>query len=196
MDKNNGYLICNNCFGYYKLKENESPDDFKGCECGGPLEYRESIDNLRVTISNSSSETDSRNNAPENDYNPYYSSNKEIPDILSSKSKEREKYIENLQETVLNEDVILKYINEEQILDDTHDKLPVSDLIEEKKIEDEFDTQNIMINDIMEKENLFQFYLKNKRENEFLRYNYSYLKIGFIILLIAFLILVVMYSIR
>ncbi|NYB52711.1 MAG: hypothetical protein HVN35_09160 [Methanobacteriaceae archaeon] len=42
-----GYLFCNHCGGYYKLKKNESPLDFLKCECGNSLEYckdRETLD--------------------------------------------------------------------------------------------------------------------------------------------------------
>ncbi len=34
-----GYLFCNYCGGYYKLKNDESPRDFVKCECGNPLEF-------------------------------------------------------------------------------------------------------------------------------------------------------------
>jgi len=43
-----GYLICNTCLGYYKLKENESPEDFNKCECGGSLKYAENIDQRKI----------------------------------------------------------------------------------------------------------------------------------------------------
>lgn len=34
----NGYLVCNNCGGYYKLQQDESWKDFDTeCECGGQL---------------------------------------------------------------------------------------------------------------------------------------------------------------
>jgi hypothetical protein len=40
----NGYLVCKKCNRYYKLQEDESPEDFTDqCECGGKLEYREDI---------------------------------------------------------------------------------------------------------------------------------------------------------
>jgi hypothetical protein len=40
----NGYLVCNKCEGYYELQPGESPDDFSDeCECGGKLEYRDSL---------------------------------------------------------------------------------------------------------------------------------------------------------
>jgi hypothetical protein len=39
-----GYLVCDKCNGYYKLHAGESPEDFTNkCECGGKLEYRDSI---------------------------------------------------------------------------------------------------------------------------------------------------------
>jgi len=38
-----GYLKCDKCRGYYELKPGESPDDFSECECGGNLEYVESL---------------------------------------------------------------------------------------------------------------------------------------------------------
>lgn len=37
---NNGYLICEKCDGYYKLQDNESPDDFESCQCGGKLIHK------------------------------------------------------------------------------------------------------------------------------------------------------------
>ena len=39
-----GYLICQNCGGYYKLKEGESAEDFVACECYGQLVYVEELD--------------------------------------------------------------------------------------------------------------------------------------------------------
>ena len=33
------HLVCEKCGGYYKLKEGESPEDFKACQCGGDLKY-------------------------------------------------------------------------------------------------------------------------------------------------------------
>ena len=39
MSGNNGYLICEDCGGYYKLQSGESPNDYEKCQCGGKLEY-------------------------------------------------------------------------------------------------------------------------------------------------------------
>ncbi|MCE5214700.1 MAG: YrzE family protein [Methanobacterium sp.] len=39
-----GYLICDTCEGYYKLKPEESPEDFlRRCNCGGYLNYSLSL---------------------------------------------------------------------------------------------------------------------------------------------------------
>jgi hypothetical protein len=47
-----GYLVCDQCGGYYRLHEGESPDDFmKKCQCGGHLEY---FDNLGGNLGRSS----------------------------------------------------------------------------------------------------------------------------------------------
>ena len=43
-NKDNGFLICNTCEGYYKLQEGELPDDFDtNCECGGSLEHTKNV---------------------------------------------------------------------------------------------------------------------------------------------------------
>jgi len=39
-----GYLICENCGGYYELQPLEHPDDFEKCQCGGKLQYRENLE--------------------------------------------------------------------------------------------------------------------------------------------------------
>jgi hypothetical protein len=41
-----GYLICEECSGYYKLQESESPEDFDlTCKCGGDLKFHKSAYN-------------------------------------------------------------------------------------------------------------------------------------------------------
>jgi len=40
-----GFLVCDNCGGYYSLLPGESPEDFSDvCDCGGRWEYRENPD--------------------------------------------------------------------------------------------------------------------------------------------------------
>ena len=34
-----GYLVCEECGGYYELQPGESPEDYEECECGGKLKY-------------------------------------------------------------------------------------------------------------------------------------------------------------
>ncbi|NYB51021.1 MAG: protease htpX [Methanobacteriaceae archaeon] len=44
-NKNPGYLVCDNCGGYYELQPGESPEDFADeCDCGGKLEHANSLD--------------------------------------------------------------------------------------------------------------------------------------------------------
>ncbi len=43
-----GYLFCNYCGGYYKLKDDESPLDFVKCECGNPLEFCKTLQELQL----------------------------------------------------------------------------------------------------------------------------------------------------
>jgi hypothetical protein len=43
MSKDQGYLICEECGGYYQLQPGESTEDFDTCQCGGKLTYTESI---------------------------------------------------------------------------------------------------------------------------------------------------------
>ncbi len=38
-----GYLVCENCEGYYELQEGESLENFEECECGGNLKYVENL---------------------------------------------------------------------------------------------------------------------------------------------------------
>lgn len=45
-----GYLLCDKCRGYYKLKSDESPKDFTDkCSCGGKIRFSKSIDVVGAT---------------------------------------------------------------------------------------------------------------------------------------------------
>jgi len=44
------YLICESCGGYYELKEDESPEDFDNCQCGGNLKLVESVNEIEDEI--------------------------------------------------------------------------------------------------------------------------------------------------
>lgn len=55
----NGYLVCNDCGGYYELKPEESPQDFVACECGGKLKHTKKLD----TIPEDTEETNDKSKA-------------------------------------------------------------------------------------------------------------------------------------
>lgn len=46
ISKTRGYIICTECGGYYHLQEDESPSDFSSCECGGSLEYYDTLEDF------------------------------------------------------------------------------------------------------------------------------------------------------
>lgn len=97
----NGYLICENCNGYYQLQEGESPSDFDFCECGGHLNYHETLD----FFSEKNNETVSKNSESNMDYNEI----QEMVINLKNKAEKRKKEFEELskkveiQEEILNE---------------------------------------------------------------------------------------------
>jgi len=39
-----GFLICSKCNGYYSLEDDEIPDDFTHCRCGGTITYAPSLE--------------------------------------------------------------------------------------------------------------------------------------------------------
>ena len=46
-----GYLVCEKCKGYYKLREDESWEDFSNCECDGNLKYyRDIVDFIKENL--------------------------------------------------------------------------------------------------------------------------------------------------
>jgi hypothetical protein len=47
-----GYLFCNYCGGYYKLKDDETLRDYDKCECGNPLEFCKTYQDLQLKSTN------------------------------------------------------------------------------------------------------------------------------------------------
>ena len=43
LEKEKGYLLCEQCLGVYHLEPGESPEDFETCRCGGKLMYFENF---------------------------------------------------------------------------------------------------------------------------------------------------------
>ncbi len=85
-----GYLICQDCGGYYKLENGESKEDFVSCECHGSLIYVENIDEYL-----------NGNNDFNKDYisNKDYKSNKDFPKTVENKLTNVE---ESINETPLD----------------------------------------------------------------------------------------------
>jgi hypothetical protein len=86
-----GYLFCNYCGGYYKLKESESPRDYVKCECGNPLEFCKTDKELELKSYN-------------------LSQNKEVYDSFQTRIFKRRESLKNFFPTIEIED---DYIDEE-----------------------------------------------------------------------------------
>jgi predicted RND superfamily exporter protein len=100
-----GYLICENCGGYYQLQDGESPYDFDFCECGGSLNYQKDIEIVSRT-SDYLEDGESSNN--EMDY-------KEIHETiinLKNKAERRKKEFEELSKKVEIQEELIKEIKE------------------------------------------------------------------------------------
>jgi hypothetical protein len=48
-----GYLVCSGCDGFYELQEDETPEDFDKCECGSPLVYYKTREELEKRLKSS-----------------------------------------------------------------------------------------------------------------------------------------------
>ncbi len=205
----NGYLICNSCLGYYKLKENESPEDFKECECGSPLEYRENKYIRKPRISSSTNKFNSPHN-PDYEYDALHDLNEEyydeyaelqqIVDVIRVKAQERKIFMEKLYENVQKQEIILNNISEEQITEIKDNDWSLWDLIEEKDMKNDLNSQKMIIDDIIEKEKHLISYVKDKRKNKpfntkSIIYN-PYAKIGTLTLIIIFLSIITIYAIK
>lgn len=208
--KGKGYLICNTCSGYYKLKENESPEDFNRCECGGPLEYVENIDHIRKTgISSSTGKYKSKYSNPDYEFaidelkEEYYDEYRElqqIVDIIGINAEERMEFLEKLYENVQKQEMILNNINQKKIIEVEDNKWSLWGLIEEKNIKNDLSKQKMVMDDIIEKENRLLSYVKEKRGRKSLITKsingYSYWKISIITLIITFIGIITIYALR
>lgn len=209
--KNKGYLICNNCLGYYKLKENESPEDFKGCECGSPLEYRENINNLKKPgIFSSFNKFYSTYHEPDytyntldefnNEYYDEYAELQQIVDIIRVKAQERKRFLEKLYENVKKQEIILNSINQEKIIEVRDNNWSLWNYLEEKNIEKDLNDQKIIIDEILEQENRLLSHVKDKRNKKSFNTktitNYSYGKISIMTLVIVLISIIAIYAVK
>lgn len=119
--KTRGYLICTECGGYYHLQEGESPADFSSCECGGSLEYYDTLEK-------------------------FY----EEPEATESEIKDEDKRIrllEDLSRSIENEErtpkeiktgkwSLMEFVAEKRIIDDVREqKEIVNELLDEEIID-------------------------------------------------------------
>jgi len=130
-----GYLVCCDCSGYYKLKADESPDDFEECECGGILEYHENLDEL---IKEPRVDTDITG--------PYYEQTelKEMLSTLKNKAEKRKQLFEELSERVA--------IQEELLHDIKEGKWTLWEAISEKDLREDISEQKRLLSEIIQQE--------------------------------------------
>ncbi len=76
-----GYLVCEKCKGYYKLREDESWEDFSKCECDGNLKYYHDIIDFiqeNLTLEKEISDYKLRFEDLENNYSKLNTENKSL----------------------------------------------------------------------------------------------------------------------
>lgn len=172
LKESNGYLICIRCNGYYKLKENESLDDFEACECGGNLILRS---NLNALIDSEITGI--------NDDEHYPQSNEELHEIiavLKDKANERKKILEDLSNRILIQEELLNEIKEQ--------RWHLWEILEKKNVEKDINEQKSLLENIMEQEDRLLLHIRHQRgrsKNIEKRPNVqSFIKAGPIIILI------------
>lgn len=105
-----GYLICEKCGSYYKLKDGESINDFEGCSCGGKyrlVENLEDYDTSRIMIEKSSMKKDSVNDTKKTKKQPSGKDGRIKPNKLKS---EPNKIFSHLSNWFLNRKPIEKIL--------------------------------------------------------------------------------------
>ncbi len=142
----NRYLICNTCSGYYRLKDNEYPDDFIECECGGSLSFYNDV------------EIEDIYQYPQTGYGK---SNK----FSTPQYSKNEKILRKLQGNIKEQEIALNDIKHEKIVAITKDDWSIWERLdkdESKKIPDD---QKMIDNEIKKQENKLLLQVKNKRKD-------------------------------
>lgn len=179
-----GHLVCNKCRGYYKLKDNELPTDFTGCECGNTLEFIESND-FSLKISHI------------HEYYDEYKELQKIVDIVRIKAQERKEFLEQLHTRIKTQEKILNEIKQERITEVKDNKWSLWDLLEEKGLD--IKGQKTLIEDIIEHENKLMGFVKEKRKDTGITKNIIggyFVKIGGFAVLIAVLGILTIYVVK
>ena len=176
-NEDHGYLICHKCYGYYPLKENESPDDFLECECGNDLEFYEDIDNF-IKIKDSKDLTD---NSEVMDGN--YNELQEIENALKNKSEKRKKFFEDLSTRIKLQEDILTEIN--------YGERGLWDTLEEKSLSNGIETAAV---NIAAHENNFLSHVKKQRSRAERAESHYFTKISAILFVVAAFVLLILYA--
>ncbi len=192
-NRNNGYLVCNSCKGYYKLKDDEFFEDFEECECGNTLEYYPNIEIPEILESP---------NSTTNHYNlqkdlKNYQKEKEITNKIKQDNIKRARIIEKLHNNVKEQEMLLNTIKTEKILEINDNEMALWNLIESHETENNPMNQQMMIDTMREQENILfsKVYDKRKSESSNSPLKSSYGKIAIIILIIVILVIVGIYLI-
>ena len=99
-----GYLFCNYCGGYYQLNEDESPRDYEKCECGNPLEFCKTHQELEFKSKN-------------------LNQNKEVFDSFQTRLSQRRESLKNFFPTIgIEDDFIQDELGEKDELWDVIDR--------------------------------------------------------------------------
>lgn len=177
-NEDHGYLICHKCYGYYPLRENESPDDFLECECGNDLEFYEDIDDF-IKIKDSKDLTGNNSEIMDDNYNEL----QEIENALKSKSEKRKKFFEDLSTRIKMQEDILTEIN--------YGERGLWDTLEEKSLNDGVETAAV---NIALHEDNFLSHVKKQRSRAERAESHYFTKISAILFIIAAFVLLILYS--
>jgi hypothetical protein len=134
-DSSNGYLVCENCNGYYPLQEGELHSDFDLCECGGYLSYYQDIKQF--------STVNLTDDLP--DPNLKYDDLQKIISNLKNKAERRKERFEELSKKVKVQDELLTDIKD--------GKWALWESIAEKNIHEDVKDQRKLLRDILDDEN-------------------------------------------
>jgi len=191
-----GYLICDSCKGYYKLKNNESPDDFLKCECGGSLRYRRNIDNLLKVPRIPSIYNDSGIYSEIDEYDEYEEL-QQIVNFLRIKATERKRFLEDLCQRVMSQEEMLNKIKYGRYNELNSENESIWDILDKRTLNNKISGQKKVIDNSIENENRFLSLLHEKRSkpksiSEKL-YAANLTKLSIIVLLIVAIIIISIY---
>jgi hypothetical protein len=163
--RSDGYLLCNDCNGYYHLKSGEKVEDFHSCECGGILEFFESFPPEK------SSET-SINKKKENELEIYddYQEIEQLLTLLKRKSEKRNALIKDLSNRIHIQEGLLHEIKE--------NRWNLWDILDQRNLQSDIKNQKRLLDDIADNEDRLMDLIKEQRHRAHISENntISYVK--------------------